>query len=130
MLGITPLDVGVIVTALMLGALVQSVVGLGLGLVAAPVITLVEPSVMPELMLWLALALPLVTLLGERDDIDWGGLGWSFPTRVVGTGVGVAVVASMSDRVIGVFVGVAARGDTLSFEPAGTRSGSTAKSSG
>jgi uncharacterized membrane protein YfcA len=106
MLGITPLDVGVIATALVLGALVQSVVGLGLGLVAAPVITLVEPSVMPELMLWLALTLPLMTLLGERDDIDWGGLGWSFPTRVVGTGVGVAVVASMSNRVIGVFVGV------------------------
>ena len=95
MLGITPLDVGVIATALVLGALVQSVVGLGLGLVAAPVITLVEPSVMPELMLWLALTLPPMTLLGERDDIDWGGLGWSFPTRVVGTGVGVAVVASM-----------------------------------
>jgi uncharacterized membrane protein YfcA len=96
----------VIVTALVLGALVQSVVGLGLGLVAAPVITLVEPSVMPELMLWLALVLPLVTLLGERDEIDWGGLGWSFPTRVLGTGVGVAVVAFMSDRVIGVFVGI------------------------
>ena len=85
MLGITPLDLGVIVTALLVGAVVQSVVGLGLGLVAAPVVTLVEPSVMPELMLWLAVAMPLVTLAGEREDIDWRGLAWAFPPRAVGT---------------------------------------------
>ena len=90
MLGITPLDLGVIVTALLVGAVVQSVVGLGLGLVAAPVVTLVEPSVMPELMLWLAVAMPLVTLAGEREDIDWRGLAWAFPPRCVGTVGGVA----------------------------------------
>ena len=106
MLGLTPLDLGVIVTALLVGAVVQSVVGLGLGLVAAPVVTLVEPSVMPELMLWLAVAMPLVTLAGEREDIDWRGLAWAFPPRLVGTVGGVAVVVAAPDRLIGVAVGV------------------------
>lgn len=106
MLGITPLDLGVIVTALLVGAVVQSVVGLGLGLVAAPVVTLVEPSVMPELMLWLAVAMPLVTLAGEREDIDWHGLTWAFPPRLVGTVGGVAVVVAAPDRLIGVAVGI------------------------
>ena len=77
-----------VAVALLAGATVQSLVGLGLGLVAAPVITMVEPRLMPELMLWLACTYPLVTLAGEREDIHWIGLGWSLPTRVVGTAVG------------------------------------------
>ncbi len=92
--------------ALLAGATVQSMVGLGLGLVAAPVVTLVEPSLMPELMLWLAFAYPFVTLAREREDIHWAGLGWSLPPRVVGTVVGVAAVATFSARLLGVVVGL------------------------
>ncbi len=61
---------------------------------------------MPELMLWLAVAMPLVTLSGEREDIDWRGLAWSFPPRSVGTVGGVAAVTLMPDRLLGVLVGV------------------------
>ena len=39
----------------MVGAYVQAVVGLGIGLLSAPVIALVDPSLVPELPLWLAL---------------------------------------------------------------------------
>ena len=92
--------------ALLAGATVQSLVGLGLGLVAAPVITLVEPELMPELMLWLACTYPIVTLAAEREDIHWAGLGWSLPTRLVGTALGVAAVASFSTRVLGLAVAV------------------------
>jgi uncharacterized membrane protein YfcA len=91
--------------ALLAGATVQSLVGLGLGLVAAPVVTLVEPELMPELMLWLAFGYPFVTLAGERKDIDWRGLGWSLPPRVVGTWLGVLAVTAASTRVLGVVVG-------------------------
>jgi uncharacterized protein len=92
--------------ALLAGATVQSLVGLGLGLVAAPVITLVEPRLMPELMLWLACTYPIVTLAGEREDIHWAGLGWSLPPRMLGTGLGVAAVATFSTRVLGLVVAV------------------------
>lgn len=84
----------------------QSLVGLGLGLVAAPVITLVEPQLMPEVMLWLAFTYPLVTLAAEREDIHWAGLGWSLPTRLLGTAVGVAAVATFSTRMLGLVVAV------------------------
>ena len=86
--------------------MVQGTVGIGLGLVAAPVVTLLEPDLMPGLVLVLTTLLPLVTLLGERDDIDWRGLGWSMPTRLVGTAGGVWLVAVADDRVLGVAVGV------------------------
>jgi uncharacterized membrane protein YfcA len=86
--------------------MVQGTVGLGLGLVSAPVVTLLEPALMPGLLLVLAVLLPLVTLLGERDDIDWYGLNWSLPPRVLGTAGGVWLVAAADRRVLGVAVGV------------------------
>lgn len=92
--------------ALLVGATVQSLVGLGLGLVAAPVVTLVEPRLMPELMLLLASVLPALTLAVEREDIDWRGLGWSMPTRVLGTAAGVYAVATVAPQALGVLVAV------------------------
>jgi uncharacterized membrane protein YfcA len=103
------LDPGVftlVLLAVLLGAVVQTVVGLGLGLVAAPVVTLLAPALMPGVMITLACVLPLLTLAGERRDIDWRGLSWSLPPRVLGTVVGVAVVARFSDRQLGILIGV------------------------
>ena len=106
MLGLSAPVLVAVALALLAGATVQALVGLGLGLVAAPVVTLVAPELMPELMLWLAFAYPVVTLLVERDDIDWRGLGWSLPTRVLGTGLGVAAVAAFTTGQLGVAVAV------------------------
>jgi uncharacterized membrane protein YfcA len=96
----------VIALAIFVGSTVQSVVGLGIGLVAAPVITLVQPALMPGTLIMLALVLPAVTLVNDHDDIDWPGLAWSLPARVLGTGIGVWVVAQFSERQLGIAVGV------------------------
>ncbi len=102
---LSPAVLVVVALALLAGAVVQSVVGLGLGLVAAPVTTLVAPELMPGLLIALAIVLPVMTLAVEREEIDWPGLGWSLPTRLVGTTAGVWVVASFSDRSLGITVG-------------------------
>lgn len=94
-----------IALAIFLGATVQSVVGLGIGLLSAPVMTLLEPWTMPGTLIMLALVLPMATLVRDHDDIDWPGLNWSLPARVLGTGVGVGVVAAFSERQLGVAVG-------------------------
>jgi uncharacterized protein len=95
----------VLAASVTVGAVVQGSVGLGLGLVAAPVTALVAPSLMPGLMLWLAVGLPMVTLLHDRRDVDWRGLAWALPARVPGTVVGVVVVAWLADRTLGIVVG-------------------------
>ena len=59
--------------AVLAGAVVQAVVGLGIGLVAAPVITLLAPQLMPGVLISLAFVLPMITLAEERRDIDWHG---------------------------------------------------------
>ncbi len=102
-------DAGVVVVVavvLVLGATVQALVGLGLGLVAAPVVTMLDRSLMPELLLVLAALLPLLTLLTSRAEIDWRGLAWVLPARVPGTALGVLLLAVLTDRYIGVAVGV------------------------
>ena len=92
--------------ALVVGAAAQGLVGLGLGLVAAPVTMLVAPALMPDLLLWLAMAFPVATLVREHDDIDWRALRWSLLARLPGTVVGVALVAAFSDAALGIAVGV------------------------
>ncbi|GGF32890.1 permease [Marmoricola endophyticus] len=97
----------------LLGALLQGVVGLGIGLLGSPVLTLVRPDLMPGSMLVLALLLPFLTLVREHDGVDWRGLGWALPPRVVGTAAGVAVVSALDDRLIGLVVGAFVLGAVL-----------------
>ncbi|MEP6665128.1 MAG: sulfite exporter TauE/SafE family protein [Nocardioidaceae bacterium] len=103
------LDLWVVVAlaaAVVLGAAVQGLVGLGVGLVAAPVTSLLAPDLMPGLLLWLAASMPVVTLLREHDAIDWRGIAWSMPARLPGTVLGVVLVAAFAERQLGLFVAV------------------------
>ncbi len=104
--GLAPGVLAVVLLAVLLGAVVQTVVGLGLGLVAAPVVTLLAPDLMPGSLITLACVLPLLTLAAEHHDIDWFGLGWSLPPRVLGTVVGVWVVLRFDEDQLGVLIGV------------------------
>ncbi len=103
-LGVDATTVAVIACVLVLAAAIQGLVGLGLGLVAAPIVTLLDPSLMPELMLVLAALLPFFTLIHSHSDIDWHGLGWVLTARVPGTGLGVLLLAWFSDRAVGIAV--------------------------
>ena len=105
-LGIDAWVLGVLVVVLVVGSAVQNLVGLGLALVSAPVVTLLEPGLMPQLPLMLAATLPLLTLVESHDDIDWRGLGWALAARVPGTVVGVLLLRWFSPSALGVAVGV------------------------
>jgi uncharacterized protein len=95
----------VLAVAVTMGALVQGTVGLGLGLVAAPVIALVDGALMPGVMLWLASVYPVLTLARDWRATDWHGLRWAVAGRLPGTVLGVGVVAVVSERVLGLLVG-------------------------
>lgn len=104
-LGVDAGIVAVLAAVLVVGALVQGLVGLGVGLVAAPVVTLLSPELMPGMLLFIGLFTPALTLLADRKDIDWRGLGWSLPLRVPGTFVGVLLVGIATERVLAAAVG-------------------------
>jgi uncharacterized protein len=103
--GVADWTLVVLAVSAVAGAALQGAVGLGHGLVLAPVTALVEPSLMPAVPLWLAVVLTSATLLRERRDIDWGGLSWAIPGRAAGTVLGVLVVSWFTDRALGLAVG-------------------------
>jgi uncharacterized membrane protein YfcA len=103
-LGVDAGVVALVAVVLVLGATIQALVGLGLGLVAAPVVTILDPALMPELLLVLVAVLPLLTLIRSHDEIDWRGLAWVLPARVPGVAVGVLFLAHFSEQYIGVAV--------------------------
>ncbi|GAA3758176.1 hypothetical protein HDA32_001893 [Spinactinospora alkalitolerans] len=92
-------------TAVLLGAMVQGGVGLGLGLVAAPVISLLDPGLMPGSMLITTAVLPMLTLGSEWRHTDWRGIGWGMGGRLFGTAAGVWIVAALDPRMLGGAVG-------------------------
>ncbi len=91
--------------AALLGAIVQGSVGLGVGLVATPVVTMLFPSAMPGSILVVGAILPLATLSREIRHADLRGLGWACGGRLAGTPFGVLIVAAVPARVLGVAVG-------------------------
>lgn len=87
------------------GGLVQSGVGLGVGLVTSPVLTLLDPALMPGTMLVTGTCLPLLILAREARHADWRGASWALAGRLAGTAAGVWVVAAVPLRALGLFIG-------------------------
>ncbi|CAL9593351.1 hypothetical protein SUDANB121_05302 [Nocardiopsis dassonvillei] len=92
--------------AVVVGAMVQSTVGLGLGLVGAPVLSLLDPTLMPGALLVTVVVLPVLTLFQERRHVDWRGIAWGLPARLPGTALAVWVVAVLPPRALAAAVGV------------------------
>jgi uncharacterized protein len=90
----------------LLGAVVQSSVGLGLGMVAAPVLVILEPSLMPGALLVTNATMALLTLTADWRHVDWGGLSWALPARVLGSVAGAWVVIVLDPRLLGGAVGL------------------------
>ncbi len=77
-------------------------VGLGVGLVTAPIVAVLEPTLMPTLPLWFGLFVSGLSLAGERSHVDWHAIGWSLPARIPGTALGVWLVVLFTPRELGI----------------------------
>ena len=107
------LDVTVLLLAglaVLVGAAVQGCVGLGLGLVAAPVMALLDPSLVPATILLVTSALPLLTSARELQHVDWSGLRFALAGRLPGVAVGSWVVVTQPARTTAVVVAVVVLG--------------------
>ncbi len=96
--------------AVALGGLVQSGVGLGLGVVASPVVTLLDPALMPGSMLVAGAVLPALILAREARHTDWPGVSWALAGRLAGTAAGIWVVTVVPLRALGIVVGTVVLG--------------------
>lgn len=90
--------------AVAFAAFVQGTTGVGFALLLAPICGLLEPSLLPVGVLVLMLPLNAYVTWRERGSVDGASAGWITLGRAVGTGGGVAVLALLSARQLGMFV--------------------------
>lgn len=115
MTGIDGLDPTVLLLGLAigLGAFVQSSIGFGLAIVAAPFVVVAAPELMPGAILVTTFAMPLVQLCVLERDIAWRPLAFALSGRLLLTPLGVALVAWLSPRAISAVVGILVLGSVV-----------------
>ena len=98
------------------GATVQGIVGFGLNLIAAPLVGIVEPRLVPSTMVVVAMPLYWSMARRERHAIDWPLIGWISVGRLPGIAVGAALVSRIPHDRLSVLVGaVVVAAAALSF---------------
>jgi uncharacterized membrane protein YfcA len=93
--------------ALGVGAALQGTVGYGLGLLAAPILVLIEPRMIPGPFMLAALALTVSMTLRERQALDPKGVGWMVAGLLPGALLGVLALTRLPQRAFSVLFGVA-----------------------
>lgn len=111
--------------AVALGGCLQGSIGFGMGTVAAPVVAMFDPALLPSLTVFLALVLTVAICVRERTAIDFHGVSVAFAGRLVGTALGAVSAAELSARWLGLLVGVVVLVgmglNVLGWRPAPTR---------
>lgn len=92
--------------AVFTAAFVQGATGVGFALIAAPVIGMLRPDLLPVCVLVLMLPLNFYIAWRERQAIDREGAGWITGGRLAGTAGGLWVLAALSAGHLALFVGV------------------------
>lgn len=101
-----PLGLAAASAVVAVGAVVQGSVGFGLALVAAPLLALIDPELVPGPMLFAGLALPLLTVYRDRRAVDLGGIRWLLAGRVPGSVLGAGLLAALPEASVSVAVGL------------------------
>ena len=97
----------VITAAVLVAGFVQGATGVGFALITAPVIGLLNPTLLPVCVLLLMLPLNVYVVWRERGALDRKGAAWITAGRVVGTAGGLWVLVALSASQLSVVVGLA-----------------------
>jgi len=84
--------------AVLVGACIQGSLGFGLGLVAAPVLVIVDTSLVPSVVLGIGVPLTYLIAWRERRSLDLRRVSWAIVGRVPGTVFGSIAVLLLSER--------------------------------
>lgn len=86
------------------GSTVQASIGIGLGMIASPMLLLADPDFIPAAIMLAVLPLTFTIAWVDRQHIAPRDVGFAVAGRIPGTIAGALVVASLSDRILAVLV--------------------------
>jgi len=90
----------------LLGSAIQGSVGFGLGILAAPLLVLINPVLIPAPLLSAALVLTMLVAMREHRSIDLHGVTWAVIGRIPGALLGAATLTVLPRRSMTFLVGV------------------------
>lgn len=88
----------IVAATIMLASALQASIGFGIGMLSAPVVALVDPSLIPGTLIMVATLVTILVLARERQDIDLHGAKWALIGRVPGTLAGALLLALLPER--------------------------------
>ena len=104
MLGLSLAMTIVCIAVVFVAATVQASIGIGLGMIASPVLLFADPDFIPTAIMLAVLPLTFTVAWVDREHIEARDVGFALIGRVPGVIVGALVVAALSERVLAVMV--------------------------
>jgi uncharacterized protein len=101
---VSPWAFALLCVVVLIGSLLQVAIGFGLGLIAAPVVAIVEPTLVPVVLLVLAFGVTATVLAMDHAHLDLRGTGWALAGRVPGTVAGALLVAVLPAKPLALLV--------------------------
>jgi uncharacterized membrane protein YfcA len=92
----------------------QASIGFGMGMLAAPIVAVVDPALIPGTLIMLATLLTVLVVAREHQQIDLAGTGWALAGRVPGTVAGAFLLLLLPEKALAlVLAGVVLSGVVL-----------------
>jgi uncharacterized membrane protein YfcA len=88
------------------GSLLQGSVGFGLGLIGVPLLVLIDPKFVPGPLLLGAFILTLLMFRREHRAIDFKGVKWAIPGRILGAVFGALLLSLVATDHLSLVFGV------------------------
>lgn len=95
-----------VAAAILLASALQASIGFGIGMLAAPIVALVDPALIPGTLIMVATLVTLMVVVREREDIDLHGTKWALVGRVPGTIAGALLLATLPERGLAILLAV------------------------
>lgn len=92
----TGAEYAAIAGVIFLAACLQASTGFGMGMLAAPVVAMVDPTLLPATLILPALLVTILVTVRERQHLDLRGTGWALVGRIPGSILGACLVALLS----------------------------------
>jgi uncharacterized protein len=102
---IISLDYLLIFSAVLCGTVIQGAVGFGFALVAAPILMLLQPDLVPGPITFAGLLLSLTMALRERKAADLYNLGWLFIGFLPGLALGAFFLQTLTQSTLSLLFG-------------------------
>lgn len=103
----------VVAAAILMASCLQASIGFGMGMLAAPVVALVDPGLIPGTLIMLATMVTLLVVIRERTAIDLSGAGWALLGRVPGTVAGALLLTALPERALALTIAAVVLGGTV-----------------